>query len=113
MSKRKAKLTPEKTESIFKSLCLMKICLDMAIVENSYYLDINFRSPIIHNKLNTATNNIEYVSNELGKKFIVPTEASEDITFVLHEFMQVAQSLNKLELEELIKGIKEIKNIKN
>lgn len=109
--KRKAQLTPEKTQSIFRSLCLMKICLDMAIVENSYYLDVNFKNPVIHNKLNTATQNIEYVSNELGKKFIVPTEASEDITFVLHEFMQVAQSLNKIELEELIKGIKEMKGL--
>ena len=113
MATRKIKITPERAEKIYKSLSTMKVALDVAIVENSYYLDANFKNPIIHHKLNTATKNIQDVTNFLTSKYLIPTDDSEEVTFVLHEFIQLAQNLNKFELEELIKGIKEIKNINN
>lgn len=71
MSKRKAQITQDKAEKIYKSLSTMKVGLDIAIIENSYYLDVNFRDPIVHHKLNTATQNIEYASNFIASKYLI------------------------------------------
>lgn len=107
MSIRKITTTKSKIPAILRSLSLVKLSADVAGIEYAQYLDHNFRSPNIHNKLNQVSANLEYVSKKIHKDFLhVPdAEEAEGNTFLIHEVMQQVVKLDKPGLQELLKAL--------
>jgi len=106
---RKITTTKEKIPNILRSLSLVKIAGDIAAIEYAQYLDHNFRSPIIHNKLNQVSANLEYVSKQIHKDFLhVPdAEEAEDNTFKIHEIMQQVIKLDREGLDFLLEALQQ------
>lgn len=104
---RKITTTKEKIPSILKSLSLVKIACDVASIEYHQYLDHNFKSPIIHNKLNQVKSNLEYASRQIHKDFLyVPDEElAEGNTFKLHQVMQQIIRLDEDGLDWLLEAL--------
>lgn len=107
---RKITVRPDKVPAVLRSLTLVKIACDVARIEYAQHLDHNFRSPVIHSKLNQSSSNLEYSSNQIRKDFLtVPDiEVTEGITFKIHEAMQFIMKLDEPTLDELIGNLKKV-----
>jgi hypothetical protein len=105
---RKITTTKERIPDILRSLSLVKIAGDIGLIEYAQYLDHNFRSPILHNKLNQVSANLEYVTKQIHKDFLhVPdVEEAEDNTFKIHEIFQYVIKLDGETLNELLINLK-------
>jgi hypothetical protein len=105
---RKITTTKERIPDILRSLSLVKIAGDVAAIEYAQYLDHNFRSPIIHNKLNQVSANLEYVTKQIHKDFLhVPdVEEAEDNTFKIHAVMQEVIKMDSEGLDFLLEALK-------
>jgi len=104
---RKITISQSKIPGILKSLSLVKIASDVARIEYQQYLDINFKSPVIHNKLNQVSANLEYTSKQIHKDFLhVPDkDVAESNTFKLHEVMQRIIKLDDAGLDQLLSAL--------
>jgi hypothetical protein len=104
---RKITTTKERIPDILRSLSLVKIAGDVALIEYAQYLDHNFKSPILHNKLNQVSANLEYVTKQIHKDFLhVPdVEEAEDNTFKIHEIMQQVIKMDREGLDFLLEAL--------
>jgi hypothetical protein len=107
---RKIQVTQAKVPAILRSLSLVKIACDVSLIEYQNYLDVNLRSPSLHNKLNQASQNLEYASRTIGTNFLTTPDAdvTEGITFKLHEVMQLIMKLDELMVDELLGNLKKV-----
>ena len=107
---RRINITENKVPAILRSLTLVKISCDVANIEYQNYLDVNFKSSIVHNKLNQASSNLQYAGDQIRSKFLkVPdAEVTETITFKLHEIMQLIMKLDEPMLDELLDNLNKV-----
>ena len=104
---RKITTTRDKIPSILRSLTLVKIAVDVSLIEYQQYLDVNFKSPVIHSKLNQVSSNLEYASRKIESDFLkVPDrEVAESNTFKHHEVMQRIIKLDEDGLDWLLETL--------
>ena len=103
--------TPQhKVPAILRSLTLVKIATDCALVEYAQYLDHNLRSPVIHSKLNQASANLEYAGRTIQSNFLTVPDAdvTEGVTFKIHEALQLVMKLDESMLDELLINLKQV-----
>lgn len=105
---RKITVHADSLPKIVRSLTLVSIASTTALIEYQNYLDVNLRSPQVHNKLKQVKENLEYTIQHIMSKFLhIPDEdVTDGVNFKCHELMQLVMRLTESELDTLLDSLK-------
>lgn len=102
----------EKAMSVFRSMILVNIMTQCAIMEyHNEVIDKDFKSGTVHMKLKTAYDNLIYARNHVKNNFLkIDPDLEEEVemeTVILHEIMQKLIKLDTVNLQQLLDNLTE------
>lgn len=106
---RKVTVRQDQLPDIVRSLTMVSIASTTALIEYQTYLDVNLKSPTVHQKLKQVKDNLEYTIRHIQRNFLtIPDEdLTEGINFKCHELMRMVMRMTEPELDGLLSKMKE------
>jgi hypothetical protein len=106
---RKQQLTPEKMISIGRSYRQMYILAALMDLEYSNFMDINFKSPITHQKISQIKANIDHVMTK--HKIVLDKINTDELLFALDDLNDIVKLMSRLtpeQIQEFAKGFEKM-----
>jgi hypothetical protein len=106
---RKQPLTPEKMLSIGRSYRQMYILASLMDLEYSNFMDINFKSPITHQKISQIKANIDHVM--INHKIVLEKTNTDELLFALDDLNDIVKLMSRLtpeQIQEFAKGFEKM-----
>jgi hypothetical protein len=102
---RKQQLTPEKMLSIGRSYRQMYILAALMDLEYTNFMDINFKSPITHQKISQIKANIDHVM--IKHQMVLDRNNTDNLIFALDDLNDIVKLMTNLtpeQIKEFAKG---------
>lgn len=107
---RNVTISESKALDVFRSMILIHIMTQCAYMEyHNHILDVNLKSPVVHNKLKQIKENLMFVRDHVKSNFLkVEPGLEEEVemeTIIIQEIMQKIIKLDHVNLQQLLDNL--------